>query len=540
MDLGVATHFAQGWEHDLIPAIEQVEAGHARDAIYWSQVERVPGVYLFDRRSTEYPARLIADGTDMVMLFRATHPDVENGHTVQSGPALSAFAEFVAATVAAYPEVDTVEIGNEFNGTFVVGPLEKEGPVVRAKAHARIVAAVAERLRQTAPEVTILGGAAHSIPLVYLEALGEAGLMDDIDGLVVHPYTSPPEHVGEHLRIALQALGRPDLAIHATEFGQERTTPRAAADYLVRMATAMAAAGVDSATWYALIEQRKYPGMGLLNADGTERPAGAAFRLMQRLLALGTPKRIDLGPGLRAYDFAGRGLVVWGLERTVTAPAGLDWTDATGAPQAAPTLSPEAPLIAFSPTPIRFEDMVSAEDRGIIDDSYYGFTLAPGTPWRRMAQALSGKTVELTMQGGGRRGTAWRPYLGDRWLNPLSVSERVVIPAVFPKETGPVVYEVVEEIDLVATGTETLCAAFRHDGDRGDGVDLTLSLDGVEIEQAGLQPGETLSWRVTTGEAQRATLTVSPREGAGGDRIFRHHVLLDGGGHPCPAPMMPD
>ncbi|MEO1775514.1 MAG: hypothetical protein AAFS07_11245 [Pseudomonadota bacterium] len=540
MDLGVQTHFGQDWHDRLIPAIERIEADHTRDAVYWARVERAPGVIQFEGFDTSHPAVVSARGIETRLVFNERNPIYEDGNTVQSAPGLAAFADYVARTVAQFPSVTTVEIGNEVNGTFVRGPLEAAGPVERAKAHARIVAAVAAKLRETAPEIRVLGGAAHSIPLVYLKPMVEAGILADIDALVVHPYSSPPAHVGEHLAIARSALGAPDLAIHATEFGQEGLSPAEAADYLVRMATALAAGGVESATWYALVEQQRYPGMGLVERDGRERPAAAAFRLMQRLLDLGTPVPVTLGPSMRAYDFAGRALVIWGLPRAVADRAGLTWVTATGAPIDVPAFTAEAPVIALAPEPVDFAAMVELEDIGVASDSYFDFSLTTQTPWRRAMRDGAGEEAPLTIQGGGARGTAWRPYLGDGSLNPLGIAEHSARPVVFDKPSGPAAFGLVETVDLRALSGRAVCAHFEHRGKRsGDGVTIQLTVDGVAVRRQILRQGETASWRVETPGAATARLSIDPNGTGVGDLVARHLAVLSDPAAACPPPVLP-
>ena len=58
--------------------------------------------------------------------------------------------------------------------------------------------------------------------------------------------------------------------------------------------------------------------MGLF-AGSAPKAQASAFRIMQQLLALGRPQRLDLGdPLLFAYRFGANTTIVWGAPRALT------------------------------------------------------------------------------------------------------------------------------------------------------------------------------------------------------------------------------
>ncbi|MEL6768372.1 MAG: hypothetical protein AAFP17_14415 [Pseudomonadota bacterium] len=531
MDLGVATHFSQGWDIGLAAEVRALDAGHARDSVRWEVGETAAGAYAFDGPRRSYPEILAARGIDTRLVFLARHPAYEDGATVQSPAGIDAFGDYIIATLDRFPAVTTVEIGNEFNASnFVWGPLKASGYEARAAAHARILRSVRQRLDAAGAEVTLLGGAAHSIPVDYLAAAAEAGLLDTADAVALHPYTSPPEHVGEHLDLLRTRLEAPSLRIHATEFGREGGAPAEAADHLVKMAAALAAAGVESATWYALAEQEWFPNMGLTEADGTLRPAGAAFAFLQQsVLPAGDARALALDPLTRAIAFADRALVIWGSARSVTLP-GARWLDAEGNPVPEPVLEPARPLIALADgAPLDLASL-SLGPTPVRADSFFEFSLSGG-PWRH-GTVVDGKARVLDPLGGGKPGAPWRPYLGLDWLRPLQVSEWTVVPANFSPGSAEKVHPIVETVDLPDAAGLRLCGFVQVSEKSADGVTLTIRSDAGLIEERALPPGARLALDRPLPRTGSLSFTIHPGDTASGDRNRRRYVIVEGTG--CP------
>ncbi|MEM7498427.1 MAG: hypothetical protein AAF371_10610, partial [Pseudomonadota bacterium] len=402
MDLGVATHFSQGWDLGLAAEVRALGADHVRDAVRWEAGEAVPGTYAFEGLERSFPDRLAEAGIDTRLVYLARHPGYEGGATVTTEAGIAALTDYIATSLTRFGAVATIEIGNEFNAAnFVWGPLKEAGYEERAAAHARIVTGVRTGLEAAGQSPRILGGAAHSVPVDYLAAAAEAGLLDAVDGIALHPYTSPPEHVGEHLALLRARLEAPDLAIHATEYGRETETAAGAARHLVKMTAALAASGVESATWYALAEQRWFPNMGLVEPDGTPRPAADAFALMaERVLPLGPARRLEAGPQAHAIAFGDRGLVIWGAPRDVSLP-GAEWLDSRGQPVAAPRLDPARPLVAIGAQALDFQELALGST-AVRADSFFDFSLNEGPAWSRSVTLPSGEVRVLEALGGGK------------------------------------------------------------------------------------------------------------------------------------------
>ena len=85
------------------------------------------------------------------------------------------------------PFVRTVEVGNEFN-SHVFASVERwpTDLSARAQAHVRLLEATENAVQKVNPDIRIVGGAAHSIPLAWIEAVMEHGGGKHMDAFVIH------------------------------------------------------------------------------------------------------------------------------------------------------------------------------------------------------------------------------------------------------------------------------------------------------------------------------------------------------------------
>jgi hypothetical protein len=488
MELGAAVHFSQGWPYEIVEPAKAIGLGIVRDTIRWSVVETAPGTYDFAGTAIDYPRLLALNGIELRPVFGWGNPLYDAGATPHTAEGRAAFAEFVAMVLRRNPLINTIEIGNEFNAqNFVAGPVAESPYAERAGHYARLLAAVHDRVRPEFPNVAILGGALHSIPVAYARTLLAEGAFRDMDGLAFHPYTSPPELVGLHLEL-----------LHATEFGGEFETFEEAAPYLVRMVAALAAAGVSSAIWYSLREQPWYTRMELLDLEGAPRPAGESFAFAQEALLPHAPvERLPTDPLTHLYSFGGRALVAWGLPRPIAVDADVVWFDSRGRPIASPAaLDPDEPVIALADAPIDFAAATVLGEQATITDSFFAFDPrldAEGAAgaWSYHAVRSDGTREPLSlMEGGERQGEGWRPYVGDPWRRPLSVSESGLRPVDFSTHENPGLgYAVLERFMMPESATVSLCGNWRVRADSGDGVHLTITAGGRQLF-AGVVAGE--------------------------------------------------
>lgn len=494
MELGAITHFAQGWPRDLVSGADWIGVGSIRDSVPWDLVETQPGVYDFSDARTVFPDWLGAT-RPLSITFNHTNALYDQGVTPHTDAGRAAAARFVVATLDRFPNITRIEVGNEFNAqTFVSGPVREAPYADRAGYYVDLLRTVRDAVGHRHADVAVLGGAAHSIPVGYYRQLFDLGALALMDGIVIHPYTSAPEHVGAHIGILNAAMGADRVPIYATEVGREVPTPADAADYLVRMVTALAASDVAAVHWYALREQRYFRNMGLLGEDAGVRPAGRAFQAIQRLLqTAGNPVDVSPDPMTYAYRFGETAMVVWGEPRTVSLGPGVTAHDAAGTALTGDPLSldPDRPLVLRSTGPLVLGASVVLGPQRLVGDSFHQFdwTNDPGGvagfegPWSYFALSGTGDLTPLYTQGGGSvQSEPWTPYLGQRGRRPLLADARRVNPVDFANGDDPARrYAVVERYTAVDARTVDVEGRWRLVRQSADGITLRITVDGREV-----------------------------------------------------------
>jgi hypothetical protein len=225
---GVMTHFAQGWETDLVPLIARAGIGHVRDEQYWDRVETERGQYRFPERFTRYMADLATHRLDPLIVLSFANRLYDRGLTPFSAEGRDAYARYGRAVLDHYgSQIRAVEIWNEYNGSFCEGPCRDDRPT----SYVEMLEQACRVLKSSHPGVGVVGGVTANIPLPYLENVFKKGALDFTDALSVHPYGSTREDVGKEiadLRALAAHYSHPDLVIWATEFGRGSPTTSAA------------------------------------------------------------------------------------------------------------------------------------------------------------------------------------------------------------------------------------------------------------------------------------------------------------------------
>lgn len=540
MDLGAATHFAQGWSIEIVEEAREIGVGLMRDEIPWNMIEQEPGVFAFTHPNVAFPARLAASGIDLRLVFPYGNPLYDEGGTPHSEEALAAYAEYIAQVLHRYPLVRSIEVGNEFNSqSFVFGHVKEAPYDARNSFYLAMIRAVSERLDEEFPNVEILGGAAHSIPVAYLREQVELGVLDYADGLAFNPYTTPPEHLETQVAILREAIAPADPPLHAPEFGNTFDTFEDAPPYLVKMASAMAAARFETAIWYALREQQWFPRMELVASDGALRPAGEAYAFMKNeVLARGEAERLPADDFTRLYRFGDSALVAWGLPRGIEFAEAAEFFDARGRPIAAPAaLDPDAPVIALFDGPVDMQAAIRLAPQAVLADTYWEFDPrldAEGRSgnWTYGAETGEGIREPLgLMEGGAVQSEGWTPYIGSNWRRPLGISPRGLIPVDFGTETqtGPV-YSVFETFTAPSAVQATICGVWEPSADSTDGVTLTISHDGAPLFDAVVSE-RTVVWLpdIDLEEGDAVDFLIGPNESPAGDWTQRTIRLVEAG-----------
>ena len=524
---GVTTHFAQGWPERLLPVARALGAGMIRDAVAWPAVEKTPGAFAFTPANSAHVDRACAAGLKVLLMVEPRNPLYDAGQTAHSPTALAAYARYARALADRWPHcVAALEIGNEINGK---GGMTGPAAANRIASHIALLRAVHDAVKPAHPDLALLGGSTNGVPVGFLRQLFGPGALGLVDGVAVHPYRRHPEGVEQdmgRLSAAMRAAGtvRP---IWATEFSRDFARPEDAAPFYLKMIALMEGAGVRHHLWYALADQRGFPTMGLARFDGSEKPAGRAFRFAAaRLRPLGPARRIDHGdPALYDYGFGETVRVIWGAPRGFTAvaagPDSVRALAADGSPIPVPSAVSDTPVVL-----VGVRDLRLAYPR-VLADSLYGFSQPP-LAWfaRRIGTPAGPRLLPLVM-----RDWQWDGYLGAAGLSGAAVTPMgtAVAPgtATLIRWRAPAPATVYASACLAARAPEggNLRAAIEHNGTprwagptggsstaalarvavaAGDTLDLVIANPGNPTAQVRYR------WRIATTPADPAPCPLEP------------------------------
>ncbi len=397
MQLGVNTHFDQGWP---IAAMDQVRASGAqgiRDTISWGKVEQTPGRYTFTPANSGFAEQACARKLPLLLTLTPRNKVYDDGETVYSPAGRQAFAAFARAVADRYPCLQAIEIGNEINDHSLKGRMLQQMP----QAYVDIVAAVRAALKPGHADVALLSGSSLSVASGFFARLFSAGLLPLVDGIVVHPYVATPEQLPAQMARLDAAMDKAGgrKPVWATEFGYSPPDAGAVPDYALKMVTLMSAAGIVRADWYALRDEPFFPNSGLF-AGQQPRPELDGFRTsLAQLLARGDAKRIDQDSALVfAYRFGTDTYVVWGADRSIGWSGAAKAWDSQGKPIALPQRLTDRPVI------VQTAGSFVPGAPTVVTDSLTDFA---SPSWRYAVDAGSGAPIPL-----GWIDWNWAPYLG--------------------------------------------------------------------------------------------------------------------------------
>lgn len=531
IELGAASNFSQGWSLRTAQAALDLPVPRLRDSIRWADVERTPGRYSLDKPITTWPDRFADSKVRITLTLNWGNPLYDDGQTPHSARALAAFGQFAAALVQRFPRIDTLEIGNEVNsGNFVSGPVKDAGLSERGRYHLAMVRAAAQAVRQVRPDVKVLGGSTHSLPGGFLWPLLDLPGADAIEGLAVHPYTTPIDQLPAQIGLLRGYGPAAHLPLHVTEFGS--ADPQRAPDDLLRGYATLAALGVSEMDWYPLNER----GDGLVplvRRDGALTGAGEAFRFVQARLA-GLQAR-DTSPDRFTFvrKFGRRIEVLWGAPRAVSIDTRtVSAFDATGAPLDPRSLAlrDDRALVLIGKAPLTAAS-VQLGCNPLVADSFYQFGYpapgqfqASGDGFQRFVR-IAGRDIPFEVMAGQQRtGVPWTPYLGRSDMRDLRLAADTVLPAV----KGPDSAVVLRHIAARDSRLRVL-AEFAVSSRSSDGIVAALSRnEHTLLSRAGTAPGD-IDLKLTLRKGQSLSLSIAPRASPQGDTTRYRIRIFDEG-----------
>lgn len=482
--LGAATNYGQSWFPETFLASQSLPVGDYRDEIFWKLVDQADGSFRYDMGRTRYPEHLAQFGLGLSIMINNGHPAYDNGNTPYSSEAVNAFARFAAEIATKYPDIHSVEVGNEMNSkTFATGPGWDGDLRSRAKSYAALLKATAQKVRQANPSVRILGGAAHSIPLAWFQVLFEQGAAADMDAIVIHPYTVPAEQMRQQIALLKQLPGAGDLPVEVTEFGHKDATIAPA--HLLKNYCQMALSGVSRVIWYPL-DPRGDGLEPLMDKDGVPTPVGQSYQLITQEFLGKTVTDAAPDPFTYACLFDDNALIIWGEPRRVTlAHPDLRAVDVTGA-QLGPDdlrVSRDAPLIILSDgASIAVGKTLTLSPQTVIADSVDQFVfpgLADHDPFERFVLQGGREFALETRPGQERKSVPWTPYLGSDRDGTVRAGADWVLPAAW--DSGPI--EVAYRYRVTAPIPTKSRIEITPSSKSIDGVVLTVLLNDEPLDQ---------------------------------------------------------
>jgi hypothetical protein len=313
---GVNIHFTRA-PRDL----DMIAAGgfkFVRMDLGWSSIERVKGVYDFDKTGYDALTKGCADrGINILYILDYSNKLYESDRSVRTEAGREAFAAFAEAVAKHYAGKGILwEIWNE--------PNLKQfwSPQPSAEDYCKLVKAAAGRIKQADPTGQVVAGATSQIPLEWLETCFKNELLTSIDILSVHPYRSKaPETViadYDRLRelIARYAPPGTNVPVISGEWGysnlnwdKSRLSEQEQANYLARMFLVNLYRGIPVSIWYDWKNDGSDPNerehqFGTVRHDLSLKPAYKAAQVLSSTLAgYSIAERLDLGSDV---DFAFR------------------------------------------------------------------------------------------------------------------------------------------------------------------------------------------------------------------------------------------
>jgi len=515
MKLGVATHFEQGWGTEWLAKAKAVGADLIRDEQGWGKIELTRGNYEFPASQSNYLQLAASERIPALLVFTSGNALYDSGHTPYTAEGRQAYANYIAAVLKKYgPEVKEIEVWNEFNGNYS-GP----GAADRSQSYTLLLKTVWDTVKPLFPDVQILGGSTNSVGSGALESIFKLGALNYMDGVVVHPYRTNPEHVDDELTHLQGVMARYGAVkpIYATEMSNDFANPADAPGWMVKMVTLLSSVNVAQADWYSLVDEPWFQNMGLFTPSGEAKPAAAAFSFLQTLLDQGNAVRVnpedDLTP---VYRYGADTYVMWSVGQNVSFAAGSHVYNAMGQEIPAPA--------TLGMTPIVVKGGYVLGSTSVVADSLMQFNEGD---WQYFAKNSAGAMTSLENIDWN-----WTSFLGTKWTNPLRVNADGVTP--FGDASNPI--QVGERFVSDRAQTIKINAAWKTGA--GDGVDLHILVNNVEVMTKVFQgafnlDGYTLSLKA----GDTLDFALGPNQAFGGDDTSRRITLfrVDGAANPASA-----
>lgn len=311
---GAMTHFAQGWDIDVMPLLAKLGVSNIRDELYWEHVEKTKGNFDFTTFDP-YMAEAKSLGIQPRIVMDWGNPFYDDNKTPYTPEGCAAYGRYGQAILDHYgDQIKSLEIWNEYNGSWCTPPASDNRP----HYYVQMLKAAYEAIKAKRPDVLVLGGAAVLLPPPYFEGIFKEDGLKYMDGIVIHPYRAIPEGVDEEIVVLKDLMKKygEEKPIWPTETGYIDTAEGGrlrVARYLPRQYTLLMTQTEQPIFWYLTRDYNEFVSMGLLrdpNApEGRYAPApvyAAYGTFIRQMYGNKFVKRETSPQSLRVYQFKGR------------------------------------------------------------------------------------------------------------------------------------------------------------------------------------------------------------------------------------------
>lgn len=284
-----------------------------RDEVFWSQVERAPGVFVLPTHLRSLDA-LIFGGFERsvqpLVILNYGNP-LYGGGLPQTNEAIAAFCRYTEFVASRYKgRVKYYEIWNEWNSGMGSSPKTPGS----AASYDRLVRACVPKIKRIDPDVKVLIGATAGYDRRWTEELLQKGTMAIADGFSVHPYVfehhsdrTPEKAVSFLMSLSSQiSLYKKPVEIIVSEIGWPTSNDAygvsegVQANYLSRfLLYAKAIPAVKGISVHCLVDAGDDPSnrehrFGLVRRDLSPKPAFSAINSISDVLTKGTAVEMSM------------------------------------------------------------------------------------------------------------------------------------------------------------------------------------------------------------------------------------------------------
>lgn len=166
----------------LVPLLTGLGFSARRDSVYWSQYEEVRGSY-----ETPHDVQQILDedrdsGMQLFWTAGSGNPNYDDGRLPSSPEGIKAYADYIDAFLTEHPQIRTVEMFNEFNGT------NDSACGASAECYLDVAKVVYPLVKARHPDVTVVAGGLARVSLDWWREFFAAGGAAYGDAFSYHPY----------------------------------------------------------------------------------------------------------------------------------------------------------------------------------------------------------------------------------------------------------------------------------------------------------------------------------------------------------------